>query len=284
MAPRIERMSQHQINSGDTDAIFIYGSGFDQLQGVAFGDEWGDLRNVDGGTVITVVPPHMPAGSECWVVVWCETGESSPCEGDAQWFKVLALDDAPAGGELRIDSITPDEITFGRAESYWITGSGLSKVTIVGLANDGCQFEVHSDDRLEFWVREQMDGVVADADNELLINTPDDQKKLRVMCRSVPGPAPENEAEYPVILAVSPEELSADGGFVTITGHSFLGVVQVLLGDVALLNIDVVSANEVKATVPTLYGYEGQGLEPCVMTNDVASQPTSARVTVTQGS
>ncbi|HEX9258885.1 MAG TPA: IPT/TIG domain-containing protein [Acidimicrobiales bacterium] len=284
MALRIDRLSQHEVNAGDTSTIFVYGEGFEQVQGVAFGDEWGDVRNIDGGTVITVVPPQLPAGSECWVVVWCESGESSPCETDAQWFKVLALDEAPTGGELRIDSITPEEITIGRADGYWLTGSGFGRVSVVGLASDACQFEVRSDDRLVFWVKEQIDGVVPDAENDLLISTPDDQKTLRVTCRPVPGPAPENEGEYPVILSVLPDELSADGGFVTITGHSFLGVVQATLGDVGLLNIDVVSANEVRATVPTLYGYEGQSLEPCVITNDVASPSTSARVTVTPGS
>jgi len=283
MAPRIERLSQHQVNHGDDTPIFVYGEGFDSVEGVAFGDEWGDLRNVDGGRVITVVPPSMPAGSSCWVVVWCEGGESSPCENDSQWFSVVALDEAPTGGQLRIDSITPEEITIGQAGDYWVTGSGLGKVTVVRLGSDAPQFEVHSDDRLVFSVKEQISGTTADTECELQIMTPDDEKTLHIMCRGVPGPAPENEGEYPVILGVAPQELSADGGFVTITGHSFKGVVSASLGDVGLIDVQVNSANEIQATVPTLYGYEGQSLEPCVMTNDVASASTSARVTITSG-
>jgi hypothetical protein len=108
-------------------------------------------------------------------------------------------------------------------------------------------------------------------------------KEFRVMCRAVPAPDAGNASAFPSVVEVEPTQLGPEGGFVTIRGDSFLGVVGAYLGDVELLNIDVVSSSELKATVPMLDNYVGQELEPTLVTNDYSSPSTSARLTVTGG-
>jgi len=282
MAPRIERLSQHQRNAGESGDIFIYGEGFRTVVGVMFGDDRAPSYTVDGETVITVTPPDLPAGAAVWVVVQTDADGDSPCEGESQVFRVLEGDSPAVGGDLLLDSITPEEITLGREDVYWVQGQGLSGVTGVTLASSACQFESYDDTRLMIWPPSEVREVKKDEGNTLtVIGSNGQMKELTVVCRAVPdGGGAENQTWFPSFNGASPEEVGVEGGFITLYGDSLNGVTRAWLGDVELLNVQVVSATELYCTLPTLDGYEGQELMPFATTADAQSPDSSVRVKV----
>ncbi|HEX9258884.1 MAG TPA: IPT/TIG domain-containing protein [Acidimicrobiales bacterium] len=284
MAPRIERLSQHQRNAGDTGDIFIYGDGFRTVTAVWFGEQQAPSYRVDGETVITVTPPDVPPGEPVWVIVQTDEDGYSECEGDAQVFTVLSSDAPAVGGDLLLDSVTPEEVTIGREETYWLTGSGLSGVTGVMLASSACQFESYDDTRLMFTTPAEIRDVKRDEGNTLAVFGSNGQsKELTIVCRSVPEQS-ENSTWFPSINGADPAEVGTEGGYIlTLQGDSLNGVTEVYLGDIQLADVQVISATQVQATVPPLDGYEGRQLMPFVVAGDTGSPDTSVTVRVKQG-
>jgi hypothetical protein len=278
MAPRIESLSSHRVTSHQS--IYVNGTGFRDVVGVQVGPDWADSFVVDGESTITITLPEMAGGSTNWVVVHTRDGDASPCEGDAQLLTVEAVDDVPVG-PLRIDSLTPEAITLGRADPYWIIGSGLSRASSVTIASSGCRFEAYDDSRMVFYLPEHVNGATDGAVIELAVVSPRDTATMVVNCTVPPDLPPSGaEAGPPHLTGVRPDHLGSDGGQIVVEGLSLQHVVTVSVGDVAC-SVESTGYREVTATVPGLADYVGQSLAVTVTDGTYASGETDILVTVT---
>lgn len=277
MAPRIDSLSNHQV-SGQS-SIFINGSGFQDVTGVQIGSDWAADYTVDGDTVITVTLPELAGGSTNWVIVHTADGES-PCEGDAQLLTIAAPQDAPPSA-LRLDSITPETITLGNADKYWLQGGGLSHVSSVILGSSACTFESYDDTRLIVEVPEQVRDASDGASVELTVFAGNESATLSVTCNALPAaPDPADATMPPALTGVQPAQLGPDGGQIQVQGLHLSNVITVSLGNIEC-GVDSTSDREVSATVPSLADYVGQSLNVCVTDGTSASGETDILVTVT---
>ena len=276
MAPRIDSLSNHRVSSQQT--IYVNGSGFTGATGVQVGSDWAADFIVDGDTVITVTLPELPGGSTNWVIVYGADGSTSPCDGDAQLLTVDAPEDAPPAA-LRLDSLTPDTITLGRADTYWLQGAGLSQAGSVTLASSACVFESYDETRLIVHVPEQVNGATGGQDAELTVTVGSKMASLTVPCVAAPS-AQEAGAGPPSLTGVSPTELGVDGGQLTVQGMHLEGVQKASVGDV-WCTVESTDYHQVVLSVPSLSGYEGQSLQVCVNDGANASGETDIVVTVT---
>jgi len=275
MAPRIEYLSNHRIGVGDPmRSIFLHGTGFQGATGVQIGDQWAESYIVDGDTVITVTLPHLIAGTTNWVIVHGPDG-TSPCEGDGQLITVDDLTDVPAG-EVRLDEMVPSTIALGRADTYWIMGTGLSQVTMAQIGGTACPVESYDDTRLMVHIPEQVDGGVDGATLEMLVSSPGHTTSLMVSCSAPVAP---HEEGWPVLTSVDPTRLGVDGGRITVQGVRLDWVMTVSVGDVAC-TLESTSAGTLYALVPSLEGHRGETLTVTVTDPSYASPAGSVAITV----
>jgi hypothetical protein len=274
MAPRIDSLSNHQVSEGQS--IFAYGSGFVDVTGVQVGTEWATSFVVDGDTIITFTTPHQPGGSTNWVVVHLADGTTSPAEGDPQMVTYDSILEPPAGA-LTIDSIVPDTITLGRADTYWVMGTGLSQTHIVTLGNDAPTFETYDDTRVMLHVHELP--LDSGASLELTIFAGEHHATLTV--NTAVAEEPEKPYDRPVIFSVEPMTLPAGGGQITIHGDDFQYVTTAAVGGVAA-TIDSLERTQIVATVGSLAEHVGQTVGVEVIDSNTSSGLSSNHeITVT---
>ena len=223
---QLDSLSNHQVSPGES--IYGYGSGFDGVTGVQVGTEWAPYFKVDGTTVVTFTLPHGAGGASEWVVLHRGDGTSSPCVGDEQRITYVNPLDAPAA-PLRLDSLTPDTVTIGRADTYWLLGAGLSKVTAVVIGRNACGYETYDDQRLVMHVPElvTVDAGSTTVDIKVMGHTGDATLTVPTLqlvdAESAAGP--------PSVFSVEPTSLPSSGGQLTIYGGGFQGVQWVHVGD-----------------------------------------------------
>jgi hypothetical protein len=275
MAPVIEGLSQHRVAKGDMDRIYVNGSGFTGATGVQIGDAWGGDHVVDGDVVITVSVPDLEPGAY-WVVVHGADGEQSACDGPNQTLEILAGGDGEGALAPQLWGITPEEIVVGEANTYWLSGEGLTNVMSVRCGADACAFEGYDDASLKIDIGADL-GVTAGEDVKIEVLSPrGDSAELMVPTRGRPGDAP-----YGVSLfRCEPDRLGPDGGDFTIIGTGFGADAQVWLGDVECSPVDIVDEGTLRATAPSLVEHVGATLTALVISNGQQSVSTEAKVTV----
>jgi hypothetical protein len=275
MAPRVDSLSNHRIGVGDPlRSIFVYGSGFRDVTGVQVGDAWAESLQVDGESIITVALPHLTAGTTNWVIVHTLDG-SSPCEGDGQLLTVDDLTDVPPA-ELRLDGMEPATIALGRADTYWLSGSGLSQVTMAHIGGTACRVESYDDNRLVLYIPEAVDGGSDGATVEVEVFAPHQSATLRVSCSAPVAP---HEDGWPVVTGVEPTRLGVEGGRIVVQGVRLDRVMTVTVGPVTC-QVESASAGSVTAVVPSLEGHRGETLEVAVADFEWASPSSSVAITV----
>lgn len=246
MTARVDSLSNYQIKPGQT--VWAYGAGLLGATKVMVGDaEATGLISYDDVT-LGFTAPTQPGGSTNWVQVTGKDGSTSPCVGDGQL--VTYLDDVldPPRGALRLDSLTPSTITAGRADSYWVLGSGLSATSVVVLENHNCDFETHDDERLMIKVPEfRHDSSKPTA--VLRVHTAQTSAEIEVACVTIDDVVPEDHA--PAIGHLDPTQLPASGGTLTLWGGGLNSVTHVTVGRVEA-TIDELHADHVVVTVPSL--------------------------------
>lgn len=223
---QLDSLSNHQVSSGES--IYGYGSGFEGVTGVQVGAEWAPSFHVDGTTVVTFTVPHGAGGATEWVIVHRSDGTSSPCVGDGQLITYASPLDAPPAA-LRLDSLTPDTITVGRADSYWLLGAGLSKVTAVVIGRSACSYETYDDERLVMHVPEHATADSGETHVEIKVMGHTGDATLSVPYVSFVDSASANGP--PSVFSVEPTSLPSTGGQLTIRGGGFQGVQWVRIGD-----------------------------------------------------
>lgn len=223
---QLDSLSNHQVAPGET--IYGYGSGFEGVTGVQVGAEWASYFKVDGTTVVTFTLPHGAGGATEWVILHRSDGTSSPCLGDGQLVTYASPLDAPAA-PLRLDSLTPDTLTIGRADTYWLLGAGLSKVTAVVIGQHGCGYEAYDDERLVLHVPENvtLDAGSTTVGIQVMAHTGD--ATLTVPCHQLVDDS--SAGGPPSVFSVEPTSLPSTGGQLTIYGGGFQGVQWVHVGD-----------------------------------------------------
>jgi hypothetical protein len=257
---QLDSLSNHQVTEGEY--IHAYGSGFENVTGVQVGAEWATELKVDGTTIASFKVPHGAAGASEWVVVHRSDGTSSPCVSDQQ--RVTYADPlAPPVSALRLDSITPDTITLGRADSYWILGAGLSTASWASVGHSGCEYETYDETRLILHVPEQVRVDEGATTVEIKVGSPSGPvQSLHAPCiklkdaQSAGGP--------PAVLSLDPVSLPSSGGRLTIHGGGFQNVQWVHVGP-AEVTIDSVHHDTIVVTVGSLEQYVGErlGVEVC---------------------
>jgi hypothetical protein len=273
MAPVIEGLSQHRVTKGEIDRIYLNGTGFTGTTGVQIGDEWGGDHVVDGDIVITVSIPDLAPGAY-WVVVHSPDGETSSCDGPSQTLEILEAGDGAVPPTL--SGIVPEEIVVGEANTYWLTGAGLTGVISVRAGAHACAFEGYDDAQLKIDVSADL-GVTAGEDVKVeVITSSGASAELMIPTRGRPGETP-----YGVSLfRVEPDTIGADGGEFTLIGTGFGADAQVWLGDVECYGVDIVDGGTLKAIAPNLSDQVGSTLTALVITNGQQSVSTDAKVTV----
>jgi hypothetical protein len=243
MAPQIDSLSNHRIGVGDPmRSIFIRGSGFQGATGVQVGDQWAEFI-VDGDVIITVTLPHLIAGTTQWIIVHTPEG-TSPCVGDAQLITVDDITDVPPA-VLRVDEMVPPTIALGRSDTYWLTGTGLSQVTMAGIGGTPVPVESYDDTRLMLRIPEWVDGGADGSTVELQVFSPTGSATLRISCTA---PVAAREEGWPVVTGVEPTRLGVEGGRIVVQGVRLDWVTTVLVGTVEC-TIESKSADAVSATV-----------------------------------
>jgi hypothetical protein len=222
---QLDSLSNHQVSPGDH--VYGYGSGFEGVNGVQVGTEWATDFRVDGTTVVTFTVPHGAGGATEWVIVHRSDGTSSPCVGGAQQLTYLDPLAAPID-RLRLDSLTPETITVGRADSYWLLGSGLSAVSILTVGHSGCEYETYDSERLILHVPEQLRVDTGATSVEIKVFSPNGDGTLTVPCMQIADATSAGGA--PAVLSVEPTSLPGAGGRLTIYGGGFQEVTWVHVG------------------------------------------------------
>jgi IPT/TIG domain len=257
-------------------AIFIRGSGFTDVSGIQVGDAWVEDYRVDGDSIITITLPHLTPGTTNWVVVYVGD-EASPCEGEAQLLTVDDLLDVPAG-DLSVTGMEPSTIAVGREESYWLLGTGLSRVRYAVIGSSACAVESYDDNRLIVRVPADCDGVVEGATVTLKVFSPTEDASLTVTCHG-PAPEPTTGPFWPGIFSIEPDRLGVGGGEVVVTGYRLTDVIALYVDTIECAVHDV-QEDRLRATVPSLEGREGTRLSISVTDGTWASPHTEAHLTV----
>lgn len=274
MAPQIDSLSNHRIGVGDPmRSIFIRGSGFKGATGVQVGDQWAEFI-VDGDEIITVTLPHLIAGTTQWVIVHTPEG-TSPCVGDAQLITVDDITDVPPAA-LRLDEMVPPTIALGRSDTYWLTGTGLSQVTMAQIGRTPCPVESYDDTRLMLHIPDGVDGGADGATVELQVFAAGGSASLNITCSA---PVTPHEEGWPVLISVEPSRLGVDGGRIVVQGTRLDWVTTVSVGDIAC-TLESTSAGTLYATVPSLEGHRGETLAITVTDPSWASPAGSVAITV----
>ena len=274
MAPQIDSLSNHRIAAGDTmRSIFLHGSGFQGATAVQVGDQWAEFI-VDGDTVITVTLPHLIAGTTQWVIVHGPDG-MSPCVGDGQLITVDDITDVPPA-ELSVDEMVPPTIALGRSDTYWLTGAGLSQVTMAQIGGTACPVESYDDTRLMVHIPEGVDGGADGATVELVVFAAGHQASVKATCSAPVAP---HEEGYPVLTKVEPSRLGVEGGRIVVEGTRLDWVMTVSVGDIAC-TLESTSPGTLYATVPSLEGHRGETLPITVTDPSWASPIGSVAITV----
>jgi hypothetical protein len=152
------------------DRIYVSGSGFTGATGVQIGDAWGGDPVGDGDVVITVSVPDLAPGSY-WVVVHGADGEQSACDGPNQTLEILAGGDGEGALAPQLWGITPEEIVVGEANTYWLSGEGLTNVMGVRCGAHACAFEGCDDASLKIDISADL-GVTAGEDVKIEVLGP----------------------------------------------------------------------------------------------------------------
>ncbi|MEO8697367.1 MAG: IPT/TIG domain-containing protein [Acidimicrobiales bacterium] len=274
MAPQIDSLSNHRIGVGDSmRSIFVRGSGFQGATGVQVGDQWAEFI-VDGDEIITVTLPHLLAGTTQWVIVHTPEGPS-PCVGDAQLITVDDLTDVPPAA-LRIDEMVPPTIDLGRADTYWLLGTGLSQVTMAGIGATPCPVESYDDTRLMLHIPQGVEGAADGATVELQVFSPAGSATLNITCTA---PLKDHEEGWPVLTSIEPNRLGVEGGRIVVQGVRLDWVSTVVVGDISC-TIESTSEGTIYAMVPSLEGHRGETLAVTVIDPQYASPAGSVAITV----
>jgi hypothetical protein len=250
MPPKLDSLSNYEVKSGQR--IYGYGSGLAGASGVTVGDAAAtDVYAAEDDAVLFVVP-HQPGGSRNWVVVTGHDGSTSPCEGEAQLLTYVdEVFDPPVGGAVSLQSITPSPVTVGRADSYWVLGSGLAAVSVVVFGPHACTYETHDDTRLLIHIPEfHIDSTHATMD--LAIHTPDSTATLAVDVVPLADALPADQ--QPWIGHLDPPSLPASGGRLTIMGGGLHGVTSVGIGN-AEVTLEEVHDERIVVSVGSLAEY-----------------------------
>ena len=266
VAARIDSLSNHQVSPGQL--VYAHGSGFVDVVGVQVGDAWADNLHVDGEGLASFDVPQQPDGTPAWVVVHLADGTTSPCEGDAQMLEYRSpVLEAPPG-EMLLTALIPETVTLGRADTYWLTGSGLSMTAGVIIGNDAAAYETHDDTRLMLHIpaiEGPEDGMI-----ELSIFGGGHSASLQVPCTSG-AVAPSHDYHGPEVISVEPASLPAAGGEITIHGSDLDRVTLVCVGPTVTAQPYWVTADRIIATVPSLADAVGQELGVEVADGDMSS-------------
>ena len=257
---RLDSLSNHEVTAGQH--IHGYGSGFEAVIGVQVGTEWATDFKVDGTTIVSFTVPHGAGGASEWVIVHRGDGTSSPCVGDDQRLTYVDPLAAP-NPALRLDSITPETITLGRADSYWVLGAGLSAVSWTTVGHSGCEYETYDDTRLILHVPEQVRVDEGATTVEVKVATPSGPiQSLQVPCTKLADA--QVAGGPPAVLNVDPTSLPSSGGRLTIHGGGFTELQWVHVG---AADVTIESAHEavIVVHVGSLADYVGQrlGVEIC---------------------
>jgi hypothetical protein len=268
MTPRVDSLSNYEVTPGQT--VWAYGAGFTGARRVSVGDaDATELINYDDVTLGFTVP-KQPGGSSNWVQVTGADGTASPCEGSGQLLTYADEVLDPPRGEFRLDSVTPSPITAGRADSYWLQGSGLSAVSLVLIEDNNCSFETHDDARLIFHVPEfRHDSGQPTA--TLRVHTANTSKDLDVDCVTLADVVPTDA--QPWIGHLEPTELPPSGGSFTVHGGALREVLQVTVGGIEA-TIDDRHDDHIDVTVGSLADYAYTEV-PVVAVTEHAGTPTN---------
>jgi hypothetical protein len=267
MGPRVDSLSNYEVTGGQL--VWAYGAGFTGAKRVTVGDtDATDLINYDDVTLGFTVP-KQPGGSSNWVQVTGADGTTSPCEGSGQLLTYADEVIDPPRGEFRLDSVTPSPITAGRADSYWLQGSGLSAVSLVLIEDNNCSFETHDDTRLVFQVPEfRHDSSRPTA--TLRVHTATTSEDLAVECVTLADVLPSDA--QPWVGHLDPIELPAEGGTLTLHGGALRDVLHVYVGNVEA-TIDELHDDQIVVTVGSLADYAYTGVQVSAVT-ERAGSPT----------
>ncbi|MDT4920807.1 MAG: hypothetical protein QOI15_1709 [Pseudonocardiales bacterium] len=273
MGPRVESLSNYQVTAGQN--VWAYGAGFTGVKKITVGDaEATEIVCYEDNTIGFHVP-KQPGGSSHWVQITGADGSVSQCVSNAQLLTYLdEVFDQPRG-QLRLDSITPSPVTVGRADSYWVLGSGLSATSVVVMDGHSCDFETHDDERLVIHVP-QFHHPTEQTSMRLRVHTAHTQAELEVACVSLDDVVPEDHA--PAIGHLEPTQLPASGGKLTLWGAGLNGVTHVDVGLIAA-TIDEVHADHIVVTVPSLADHVHEELNVVAVTPH-AGTPTIPALTM----
>lgn len=247
MGPRVDSLSNYQVTAGQN--VWAYGAGFTGAKKVTVGDaEATEIVCYEDNTIGFHVPKQL-GGTSQWVQITGADGSVSACDGNAQLVTYLdEVFDQPRG-ELRLDSVTPSPITVGRADSYWLLGSGLSAVSVIVLdGHHSCDFETHDDERLVIHVPE-FNHPTSQTTMQLSVNTAHARAELQVECVSLDDVVPDDHA--PAIGHLEPPQLPASGGRLTLWGSGLNSVTSVSVGTLDA-TIEELHADHIVVTVGSL--------------------------------
>jgi hypothetical protein len=251
---QLDSLSNHRVSAGES--VYGYGSGFDGITGVQVGAEWAADFRVDGGTIVTFTVPHGAGGASEWVVLHAADGTTSPCVGDEQRITYVDPLAAPSG-PLRLDGISPETITVGRADSYWLIGGGLSAASGVVVGHSGCEYETYDDERLILHVPDQVRVDAGATSVEVKVLSPNGDGTLHVPCIQIADATSAGGA--PAVLGVDPTSLPSSGGQLTIRGGGFQEVTWVHVG-ASTATIQSLHHDTIVVQVDSLADFVGQRL------------------------
>jgi hypothetical protein len=224
---QLDSLSNHQVVEGEH--VYGYGSGFVGVTGVQVGNQWAPDFRVDGATIVTFTIPHGAGGATEWVIVHGADGTSSPCVGEGQRVTYGDPLAAPTP-KLKLDSLTPDTITVGRGDSYWLLGAGLSHVSVVQVGHSGILYETHDDDRMILHLPDELRVDAGATHVTITLHRPDGgSATLSVPCITIKDAT---DTGPPAVLSVDPNPVPSAGGRLTIHGGGFQEVKSVTVGPV----------------------------------------------------
>ena len=256
---QLDSLSNHVVSAGEQ--IYGYGSGFVDVAGVQVGTEWATDVRGDGGTVVSFTVPNGAGGASEWVIVHGQDGTTSPCVDDEQRITYRDPLDAPAP-RLRLDSLTPDTITVGHADTYWLLGAGLSQASIVTVGHSGVQYETYDDGRLILHLDELLRVDAGATAVDIKVMSANGDATLTVPCKQLSDTR--DAGGPPAVLSVAPTSLPSSGGRLTIEGGGFQDVQWVHVG-AAEVTIESTHESVIVVQVGSLADFVGErlGVEVC---------------------